>query len=392
MTVLSRGSRVASSGQSRGRWRCYEVEADPAALVGTLLGGEALAIDVPASCGGDPKICCSGGTPDPICGPVIIDLALQALDEPRLEVQPVQGQQRVDIVIRARLATTTPIPITYLGIGCDIDIDTAPGATEDMVVTIEIALPQDPDEATTRMDVVSSDVAIEDEDISIGGNIICTGADALIKGVIIDLLSDAINGAVADTLSGQSCVACDSGTTQECGAFADSCEDNICMIGSRCEQRIGLSGRMPVASLFGGSSNGQLGSMDLFDVAGGYTETDDEGVSMGMYSGALSPPVFVDDGVREGDSRAHPVGASAAIVVDGDRFPAIVYQDGLLANVEIARFEQGSWQRSTFKEGARVDGFFVAAAADGASLWMSHYFYETTSVGPGELEIDTLIP
>jgi hypothetical protein len=108
--------------------------------------------------------------------------------------------------------------------------------------------------------------------------------------------------------------------------------------------------------------------------------------------GVLAPPVFVDEGVREGDSRAHPVGASASLVVDGDRFPAIVYQDGLLSDVEIAHFEQGSWQRSTLIPGARADGFFIFAAADGAALWMSHYFYETSAAAPGELEITSLTP
>jgi hypothetical protein len=319
------------------------LEADPAALVGTLLGGDQLAIDVPASCGSDPKICCSDGTnPDPTCGPVNIDLVLQALDEPRLEVQPVQGQQRVDIVIRARLATTAPIPITYLGVGCDININTAAGATESMVVSMELGLPQDPDEATTRMDVANSNVAIEDEDISVGGNFICTGADALLKGIIVDLLRDAINDAVADALSGQSCVACESGTTLECGAFADGCEDSVCMIGDRCEQRIGLSGRMPVASLFGSSSNGQLGSMDLFDVAGGYTETDDEGVSMGMYSGAL-PAAQVRD--RCGPAAVAPpiTAVAASPFFQGNTRPDTSEPFGLGIGVHQQTFDHLAW-------------------------------------------------
>jgi hypothetical protein len=109
-------------------------------------------------------------------------------------------------------------------------------------------------------------------------------------------------------------------------------------------------------------------------------------------SGDLSAPVVVDDGTREGDSRTHPVGASAAIVIDGDRFPAIIYQDGLLSDVEIARYEQDSWQRSSLISGARVDGFFISTAADGSALWMSQYSYETAASSPGALEIDVLLP
>ncbi|HPH66253.1 MAG TPA: hypothetical protein PLF40_10930, partial [Kofleriaceae bacterium] len=50
------------------------ISADPAALVGGLLGGMGLAIDVPASCGGNPAVCCPGGNPVSPCGPVTIDL------------------------------------------------------------------------------------------------------------------------------------------------------------------------------------------------------------------------------------------------------------------------------------------------------------------------------
>jgi MYXO-CTERM domain-containing protein len=277
--------RVANSIQIRATESTFAtLEADPAALVGPLLGGGELSIEVPASCGSDPEICCSGGTPDATCGPVNIDLVEQAGDDPRLEVQPVQGQQRIDVVIRARLATAAPIPVSYLGIACDIGIDTVGGATDDLVLSMEVNLPQDPDEDTTRIEVNNSDVALEDGDVDVGGNILCSSVGNALKGIIIGLLTDTINEAVADTLSNQGCVACESGTTMECGAFANACTDNVCMIDDRCEQRIGIAGRMAASALLGGS--GQLGSMDLFDVAGGYTETDNEGLSIGMYSGA----------------------------------------------------------------------------------------------------------
>lgn len=84
------------------------------------------------------------------------------------------------------------------------------------------------------------------------------------------------------------------------------------------------------------------------------------------------------------------VGRSASVVVGGDRVPTIVYQDGLVSDVEIARYEQGSWHRSTLMGGARLDGFYVATAADGADFWMSHFFYEVTPISPGELEISSI--
>ena len=106
--------------------------------------------------------------------------------------------------------------------------------------------------------------------------------------------------------------------------------------------------------------------------------------------GVLSTPEFVDDGVRSGDDRAHPVGASASIVLGRDRAPTIVYQDGLTSDVEVASNEQGSWQRTTLMQGPRLDGFFVDAASDGSVPWMSHYFYDRAENPMGELEIVTL--
>ncbi|MCP4443855.1 MAG: hypothetical protein GY811_00735 [Myxococcales bacterium] len=152
---------------------------------------------------------------------------------------------------------------------------------------MDIAMPQDPDEVTTRMNVGNTDVDFEEDDISIGGGFLCDGLESTLKSTIVDLLTDNIGGLVGEAIGDQSCVACESGMTAECGAFADACTDAVCMIGDRCEQRLGVAGRMSAAGLFGGFSNGQLGSLDIYDVAGGYTETDAEGVSMGMYSGAL---------------------------------------------------------------------------------------------------------
>lgn len=263
------------------------LEADPAALVGPLLGQEGLNIDIPASCGSDPEICCEGGVAADSCGPLNIDLEAQNGDLPRLEVTPIAGSQRIDVTIRTRITSAAPIPVTYSGISCDVSIDTAGGSRDGITLTMNLGLPQDPDEQTTRLDVGDVTVDFQDDDISLDGGILCGLSDALLKGVIIDLLTDNIGSLLGGSLGDQACVPCESGTTLECGEFADSCTDSVCMIGDRCEQRLGIAGRMTAAGLFGGFSSGQLGSLDLYDVAGGYTETDNNGVSLGMYSGAL---------------------------------------------------------------------------------------------------------
>ena len=157
------------------------------------------------------------------------------------------------------------------------------------------------------MEVGNTSVDFEDEDISLGGGFLCGTVDSFLKGFIVNLLTDNISSLIGDSLGGQSCVACESGTTNECGAFADACTDNVCMIGDRCEQRLGVAGRMSASGLFGGFSGGQLGRMDIYDVAGGYTETDNDGVSMGLYSGALP---FAEPRDRCGPSAVPPAIAS----------------------------------------------------------------------------------
>ncbi|HLU69037.1 MAG TPA: hypothetical protein VKZ63_22295, partial [Kofleriaceae bacterium] len=96
------------------------LEADPAALVASFLSsGESIEFEIPPQCG-DPAVCCDNGTPSATCGPITIDLVAQPGDPPRLTVDPIQGQSRVDITVRARIATASDLPIEYSGFNCDI--------------------------------------------------------------------------------------------------------------------------------------------------------------------------------------------------------------------------------------------------------------------------------
>ncbi|MBL4633408.1 MAG: hypothetical protein JKY56_06035 [Kofleriaceae bacterium] len=104
----------------------------------------------------------------------------------------------------------------------------------------------------------------------------------------------------------------------------------------------------------------------------------------------LSDAQVIDSGDRPGDSRTHPVGASASIMVNADRIPTIVYQDGLTSDAEMYRLESGSWQRTSIRSGDRLDGFHISTVRDGDTMLMSHYFYDRSANRLGELEIVTL--
>ncbi len=266
------------------------LEADPSALVEGLLGtGEDLTFDIPADCAGDPAICCTGGTPDDQCGPLQIDLQEYPGDEPRAEVNPIAGQDRVDVTIRARVRTVEDIPIVYMGADCTVAIDTtAGGSTDDLRLDLSAQFSQDADASTTR--VAIQDVAIsqiDNSDISIDGGFLCLVGDVLIglfKGTLIDQIETTIQDAVGDAL----CKQCPSGTTDECGPFANACESNVCMKPSgECLQELGMSARLRATDLIAQFSPGTGGAIDIYDVAGGYATTEQDGLSLALLGGAL---------------------------------------------------------------------------------------------------------
>ena len=77
-------------------------------------------------------------------------------------------------------------------------------------------------------------------------------------------------------------------------------------------------------------------------------------------------PELVDDGVRAGD-RPHPVGAGATIwLASGE--PVIAYQDGISSDLVLARKSGGAWSHSDHATGALLDGFHIAAPAQGGVL------------------------
>ncbi len=264
------------------------ISADPAALVGGLLGGTGLAIDVPASCGGNPAICCPNGVPVTPCGPVQIDLVQRSGDAPRLELRPAQGASRLDVTLRARLKTVTDIPVKIPVVGnCGIAIDTAPGPNADIKIDLPIGFPQDPLAGTTRVEAGAVALSqLTTQDVKLTGGIACQLA-SLGLGVFIGTISNTFESAIRDAINQQTCKACPSGTTAECGPFATMCTNNVCTkADNSCVQELGIAGRLSGAALLGSVSPATQGSADIYDVAGGYATTNSGGLALGLLGGA----------------------------------------------------------------------------------------------------------
>jgi MYXO-CTERM domain-containing protein len=269
---------------------------DPAGLLAGLTGGP-LEFDVPASCGGTPAVCCPGGTPQSPCGPVVLDLSEHPGDTlPRMQIQPRgTGPSRMDITVRTRIQTVEDLPVEILGSDCGVAIDTEPGPHPHVKLDIPINFPIDPMSNTTRVEAgdavigANGEGEFTEDDVTINGPIfsLCTIANFGI-GAFIDQITGLFTDQIKDAVSGQTCKQCPSGQVSECGPFASACTDNVCMrADDTCVQELGIAGRLSGGALFGGFSPGTLGKMDLYEVAGGYATTNDNGLSLGMLGGML---------------------------------------------------------------------------------------------------------
>jgi MYXO-CTERM domain-containing protein len=307
--------RIANAGQLRLTNSAIDaLEADPAALVASFLGSDEF--DIPPVCGGeDPYVCCTegGGQPlPPPCGPIKVDLVRQGGDAPRLVITPVNGERQVSVTARARISTVNPLPIEYTGANCDIEVVTdGNGDLDDVTLQMDLTLNQDPDSGTTRVDVGTVDfTGLENDDVEISGGVACFLADVFLKGFIVDQVTGVVEGLLGDTLVEQMCASCPGGSVDECSAFADACQDGVCMIGDRCDQQLGIAGRLAAGAVLGGFSSGQAGAMDIYEVAGGYATTNNGGIALGILGGMLpagaerdrcgppaEPPAAVDIGV-----------------------------------------------------------------------------------------------
>ncbi len=266
-----------------------KLESDPAALVASFTGSDTLSFPIPSSCGGTVDVCCNVQGP---CGPLAVDVTEQNGDLPRLELVPVAGQSAIDLTLRARLHTESPIVVGSGLLSCNVTVDTSGGSADDVTIRTRIALPVGAGTNTTEVVLQAQPgdddkvtlVDLENADIDLG---LCGLVGNTVKGLLIDeikkTLSDQLVAAVEEPL----CKTCPTGVAADCGDLADACSDGVCMRGGSCLQELGTTGRILAALAFADFSPGQSGAADLYEVAGGYATSNAGGVSAGVLSGML---------------------------------------------------------------------------------------------------------
>ncbi|HEU0034646.1 MAG TPA: hypothetical protein VFQ53_28675 [Kofleriaceae bacterium] len=274
--------RVTQSGLNK-------IAADPAGLLGSVAGGMngVLQFDAPANCGGSTPICCPGGNPQSPCGPIDIDLRAQPGDLPRLELKPSAGNSRLDVTVRARVKTEMDIPVKVPLVGdCGVKIDTTAGSPDDIQIDAPINFQQDATASTTRIVVGTVNLTnLASEDVSLTGGFGCQVANLGLT-FFIGILKDQITGAIQSAIQDQTCKACPTGDVGECGSFATACTNNVCTkADGSCLQELGLTGRARGTALFGSLSPGTTGAMDVYEVAGGYATSNNNGLALGLLGG-----------------------------------------------------------------------------------------------------------
>nr|MBA3817392.1 hypothetical protein [Deltaproteobacteria bacterium] len=267
-----------------------KVTADPAAIIGPLVGNAmngVIEFNVPASCGGSTEICCVNNMPQAVCGPLQIDLVKRATDAARLVLAPVQGASRLDLTIRARVKTKMNLQIKTQGVTCGVNLDSTRGSNPDVTITAQVGFPQDGTVGTTRIAAANVNVALQDADIQLSGGFTCDLAGFFI-GFARGLLEDQIASQIQDTINEATCKACESGQVAECGSsFATACTNQTCMVGGSCLQELGLAGRMRGGSVLASVSPGTTGAFDLYEVLGGYVDSNTNGLALGLLGGMV---------------------------------------------------------------------------------------------------------
>ncbi|MCC6746468.1 MAG: hypothetical protein IT371_02350 [Deltaproteobacteria bacterium] len=256
---------------------------------GTLLAQvlpQGLNFDVPPTCGlsvpvvGDMNICatksgsgpCQGKTP-----PCQIQASLTGV---ALEPQSTSGDT-LRLVARVKASTPAGNPITTSGVAsCTIALDTTRAGKGDMAFQADLRFSVDPVSKRTRIALKEATLTdLDNGDLSVNGGALCFLADVFFKGFLIDQVKNAVGKLVGQLLDTSLCSKCD--TTPCPGGATCDAKTQLCMQGASCVQRLGVEGRMPLASL----PSRDPSALDLLAWLGSHVGMHNNGVTLGLLGG-----------------------------------------------------------------------------------------------------------
>ena len=152
-----------------------------AAASSQLLGNHD--IDVPASCATDPTIACPNGTPsDPLPQVRATGSNIQVTDA---------GSGNWNVTADASVKTLQPIPVSSLGVACDLNVDTSAAGSPivSVALTLQFSSYPDPSGETNVIYVHNVTLSgVDTGDISLSGGLTCNLLNTYV-GFFIDTLT-----------------------------------------------------------------------------------------------------------------------------------------------------------------------------------------------------------
>ena len=249
------------------------IEANAKGIIDALL--PPTGIPVPSSCGGDTEICCGQACK------VLFGFS-------QLKIDPAPPST-LRVTIRTKLKAEPDFKVKIPVIGkCDLRFDTTRKGKPDIGLVLPVLARTNGETKLANIDFDTGGLDIQDldnNDIEIRGGILCDTADVF-KGLFMGRIRDLLKDQLAKPLAGVFCQKCAS--KDECSSLADQgCMSNKCMRKGTCMQQLGIEGRIDLSGTLPGGSGG----MDIYAVAGGYTDVEaapTSGLSMGMLGGAAA--------------------------------------------------------------------------------------------------------
>lgn len=266
--------RLSSSGVAA-------LESDISEISDSVFGS----LDFPISCAAllATVCCCEGGScPECVARTTVNSVNLVPTTPNKLKLD----ELRIDV-------RTEDMPLTIIT-ECTASIDTDRGSQPDIGIVADLVLT--PNANSGRLFASLEDpqvVDFESEDIDLDYEwyqLDCAILDFLYP-LVLDLLVDQLTAPILDSLDGL-CLACDVATP--CPEHS-SCQSGICMedTGGSCVQSFGTEARTAVGASLADFSPGSESSVDFLTWAGDYASAINNGISIGMLSGA--EPAAHDD-------------------------------------------------------------------------------------------------
>jgi hypothetical protein len=264
-------------------------------LLADMMGPGGLTFDIPPTCDavdqwpvGTVDVC-GEGDPGNCVGdqpPCSISADIQSID-----IVP-NDPPGDELAVEVRLNVWSPTPLkTHDGMTCDIDVDMSRGSRDHIRVQTTVTFRQDTQSNRTAIDVADltiPDGDIEDDDIDISGGFYCWIIETFAEGTIVDEIRGQLNDQVQPMIQENLCTACDQG--EPCPGLS-TCDGQVCQedSGEGCVMPLGMEGRLDLGAMMASIAPGKQADLDLHLWAGGYSYTDNNGVSLGVLTGARTP-------------------------------------------------------------------------------------------------------